>query len=67
MPYIKPTLFNPPEPSKNDVWCPFCDWHMADTLTGRKRMGLHIANHHTKEVVFEKGTEPRDLESAGKK
>jgi hypothetical protein len=40
---------------------------MADTLTGRKRMGLHIANHHTKEVVFEKGTEPRDLESAGKK
>jgi len=53
-------------PVKNDytLWCPFCDrWALADSIVARKKMGLHIANHHHEEVLFSRTEKPPELET----
>lgn len=59
---MKPYITKNPPDGRYNVWCPFCDWHMADSMVARKRMGQHIIDNHPEEVWFKKGTEPKDLE-----
>ena len=47
-----------------DLFCPFCDnWKLTDSIVARKKMGMHIANHHHDEVRFERGATPPPLEA----
>lgn len=49
---------------KFNVWCPFCRWHMVDqSVTARKRLGLHITKEHQDLVLFPiDGPDPEPLE-----
>lgn len=53
-----------PVDSLNNLWCPMCDWHVSDSMASRRRLGVHLANHHYKDVAFPVGTEPEMLEDA---
>lgn len=55
--FNKPKNVKGPDPSQV-LWCPFCDWHMDDNHTNRKRLGQHIGGCHNPEVAFPRGVEP---------
>lgn len=59
--FKKPRIINPPD-NKNNIWCPFDDWHMVDSYNNRRRLGEHLCNSHYKKVAVPKGQEPKDLE-----
>lgn len=42
----------------NNLWCPFCDWHVSDSMASRRRMGVHLANYHYADIAYAVGTEP---------
>lgn len=50
-----------PDPKKV-IWCPLCDWRNSDSFTGRRRLGNHIVEDHTEDVLFDQGVEPDDFE-----
>jgi len=58
--FQKPYSINPPN-GKYMLWCPYCEWHMRDSNTARKRFGQHIGDRHPEEVRFLKGTRPPEL------
>lgn len=41
-----------PIQADTNVWCPLCDWHATDSMTTRRKLGLHIINCHPSEVLF---------------
>jgi hypothetical protein len=57
----EPKVTVPPNPKKV-LWCPFCDWRHSDSFTGRRRLGNHCADAHYKDVAFNQGEEPPDLD-----
>ena len=61
MGYKKAPTRNPPNGLKI-VWCPLCDWHLADSFSSRRRLGEHVSDEHYDEIVFPAGIEPPDLE-----
>lgn len=51
-----------PPNSDYTLYCPFCDgWACKDSMIGRKRLGLHVANSHDTEVRFPKDVSPPPL------
>ena len=42
----------------NNLWCPFCDWHVSDSMASRRRLGVHLSNYHYEDVAYLVGTEP---------
>lgn len=57
----KPRRAKEPDGSM-DIYCPYCDWHLVDSFSSRRRMGSHIANDHYGEIAVPHGTEPANLE-----
>lgn len=51
-----------PVNTAHDIWCPFCDWHVSDSMASRRRLGVHVGNFHYADVAFPVGEEPEDLE-----
>lgn len=47
--------------SKN-IWCPYCDWRVSDSMASRRRLGVHVANYHYDEIAYPVGVEPDNLE-----
>lgn len=43
---------------ENNLWCISCDWHLTDSMASRRRLGVHLANHHYDEVALPVGEEP---------
>lgn len=48
--------------NKKDIWCPFCDWHMSDNYTNRRRIGIHLVNEHYDDVAYVKGEQPEPID-----
>lgn len=47
-----------PVKTENNIWCLLCDWHLTDSMASRRRLGVHLANHHYSEVALPLGEEP---------
>lgn len=48
---------------KKMIYCPFCDtWSRQDSMVARKRLGIHITEKHSEEVLFHKDETPPELE-----
>lgn len=59
---ITPYVTKIPPDGHYNVWCPYCDWRLPDSMVARKRMGQHIADNHPEDVRFPLGKEPDDFE-----
>lgn len=62
------TPIHRPIMAKGVLRCPFCDpWRLNDSISARKKLGLHLVNDHDDEVLFPEGEEPPELRDPNKK